>query len=212
MKSAEISFSLLLIFSLLFSFATPTPVKDIDGKQLQSGVKYNILPVIRGQGGGLRLAFTGRINTTVSNCPLDVVQSKSEIDNGLPVTFSPTNGSNSKSVIRESTDLNFKFVASTTCVQSTVWKLAGFDDLTRRYFVTTGGVEGNPGRLTVSNWFKIEKIGVDVISYKLVLCPMVCNFCKVICKDVGSYHDGKGYLRRLVLTDDAPLYVMFKKV
>ena len=86
-----------------------------------------------------------------------------------------------------------------------MWKL-GYDESTGIRYITTGGVEGNPGRETLSNWFKIEKHGDD---YKLLFCPTVCNFCKVICRDVGVYiQDG---FRRLVLTTAEPFRVMFKK-
>lgn len=75
-------------------------------------------------------------------------------------------------------------------------------------FVSTGGVEGNPGPATLGNWFKIDKFGDN--DYKLVFCPTVCNFCKVVCKDVGVIADDAG-LRRLALTDDQPFKVVFKK-
>ena len=201
--------SFLLLFSLLLialafnplpgaAEAAPDPVLDIEGKQLRSGVDYYILPVIRGRGGGLTVASVRN-----KTCPLDVVQDKLEVSHGLPLTFTPVNPK--QDVIRVSTDHNIKFSAATICAQSTVWKLE-YDESTGQRFITTGGVEGNPGRGTLSNWFKIEKYGDD---YKLVFCPTVCNFCKVICRDVGVYIQ-KGY-RRLALTTDAPFRVMFKK-
>ncbi|XP_021810339.1 kunitz trypsin inhibitor 2-like [Prunus avium] len=194
---------LLLAFSAkpwsVAADAAPSPVLDITGKKLRTGTNYYILPVIRGRGGGLTLASTS--NTT--SCPLDVVQEQHEVSNGLPLTFSPVNPK--KGVVRVSTDHNIKFSAATICVQSTIWKLDKFDEQTGQWFVTSGGVEGNPGRQTTSNWFKIEKYDED---YKLVFCPTVCNFCKVICRDVGIFiQDGK---RRLALTD-VPFKVMFKK-
>lgn len=67
-----------------------------------------------------------------------------------------------------------------------------------------GGVEGNPGRETLDNWFKIEKTDD---GYKFVFCPTVCNFCKVICRDVGIFLDGNG-MRRLALSD-VPFSVIF---
>ena len=77
--------------------------------------------------------------------------------------------------------------------------------MTNQWFVTACGVAGNPGQATVDNWFKIEKYQDD---YKIVFCPAVCNFCKVMCRDVGVFvQDG---MRRLVLSD-VPLKVMFKK-
>ncbi|KAK2642909.1 hypothetical protein Ddye_024672 [Dipteronia dyeriana] len=155
--------------------AAPDVVLDIARQKLHTGTNYYILPVIRGRGGGLTLASTGK-----ETCPLDVVQERSEVEIGLPLTFSPVNIT--KGVIRLSTDQNIKFSASTICVQSTVWKLDSHDDSLGQWFVTTGGVEGNPGRETTSNWFKIEKFDDD---YKLVFCPSVCD----ICRDIGIYID-----------------------
>ncbi|XP_009792285.1 kunitz trypsin inhibitor 5 [Nicotiana sylvestris] len=194
-----------LIFTISFnSFLSsaaeaPPAVVDIAGKKLRTGIDYYILPVVRGRGGGLTLDSTGN-----ESCPLDaVVQEQQEIKNGLPLTFTPVNPK--KGVIRESTDLNIKFSAASICVQTTLWKLDDFDETTGKYFITIGGNEGNPGRETISNWFKIEKFERD---YKLVYCPTVCNFCKVICKDVGIFiQDG---IRRLALSD-VPFKVMFKK-
>ena len=178
--------------------SAPDPVLDLAGEKLRTGVDYYILPVIRGRGGGLTLASTRN-----KTCPLDVVQEQHEVSNGLPLTFSSVNPK--KGVVRVSTHLNIKFSAATISVQSTVWKLDNFDESTGQWFVTTGGVEGNPGRETTSNWFKIEKYDDD---YKLVFCPTVCDFCKVLCRDVGIYiEDG----RRSLALSDVPFKVMFKK-
>ncbi|XP_073146872.1 kunitz trypsin inhibitor 5-like [Henckelia pumila] len=178
----------------------PAPVLDTDGKALRAGVDYYVLPVFRGRGGGLTLDSTDEQNP----CPLDVVQEQSEVDRGLPVYFKPVNPK--KGVIRLETDLNVLFNASSICVQTTLWKLDVFDESTGKYFITTGGVEGNPGRDTISNWFKIQKYDSD---YKFVYCPTVCDICRPVCGDVGIFiKDGK---RRLALSD-VPLKVMFKKV
>ncbi|KAH9724956.1 Kunitz trypsin inhibitor 5 [Citrus sinensis] len=180
--------------------AQPDPVLDISSKQLRAGSKYYILPVTKGRGGGLTLA--GRSNN--KTCPLDVVQEQHSFKNGFPVTFSPVNPK--KGVVRESTDLNIKFDAATSCAQSTVWKLDNFDAAFGQWLVTTGGVEGNPGPRTMRNWFKIEKFFGD---YKLVYCPSVCNFCRGLCRDVGIFINGG--VRRLALSD-IPFKVVFKKV
>ncbi|KAL6183378.1 hypothetical protein ACLB2K_044789 [Fragaria x ananassa] len=187
--------------------ADPAPVRDIKGDNLQTGVEYWILPVILGKGGGLTLASNR--NKTIG-CPLDVVQEQSEISNGLPLTFSPVNLT--KGVVRLSTDLNIKFSTSaavTLCPQtSKVWKLDEVDESTGQRSVTTGGVEGNPSPKTLMNWFKIEKYDDD---YKLVFCPKVCRFCRVICGDVGVHLESG--VRRLALSDViVPLKVMFKRV
>ncbi|GKC80045.1 Kunitz trypsin inhibitor 2-like protein [Tanacetum coccineum] len=69
--------------------------------------------------------------------------------------------------------------------------------LKEEYFVTVGAVQGNPGRETLDNWLKIEK---TEDGYQFVWCPTVCNFCKVLCRDVGIFVDDHGN-RRLALSD-----------
>ncbi|XP_034672736.1 kunitz trypsin inhibitor 5-like [Vitis riparia] len=203
MMTISLLLSLLLIALALKPFpvvaeAAPDPVLDIEGKKLRSEVDYYILPVIRRRGGGgLTLASTGN-----ETCPLDVVQEQHEVSNGLPLMFMPVNPK--KGVIRVSTDHNVESSAATICVQSTVWKL-DYDESSGQRFVTTGGVEGNPGRGTLSNWFKIEKYEDD---NNLVFCPTVCDFCKPVCGDIGIYIQD-GY-RRLALSD-VPFKVMFEK-
>ncbi|KAK6921317.1 Proteinase inhibitor I3, Kunitz legume [Dillenia turbinata] len=174
------------------------PVLDTNENIIQAGTDYYILPVLRGKGGGVTLA--GVRNET---CPLYVVQEQLEASIGLPLTFTPVNPR--EGVVHDSTDLNIKFSAATICVQSTVWKLEDYDEATGQRFVGSGGVEGNPGRETISNWFKIEKYDDD---YKLVFCPSVCDECRVICGDVGIYIEDE--IRRLALSDE-PFKVMFKK-
>ncbi|KAI3986359.1 hypothetical protein MKX01_002204 [Papaver californicum] len=207
--------SLLLAFAFIcvaisvqFSVisAASEAVLDIKGQALRKGVKYYVLPVARGMGGGLELGK--QLNGTL--CPLQVVQAQREISDGLPLTFTSVNPK--AQVIRVSTDLNVKFSASSICIQSMVWRLADFDDSVSKWFIGTNGVAGSPGPQTTGNWFKIEKDGVVKNSYKLVHCPGVCNFCKVICKEVGIYV-GADRVRRLALIDDGerPFRVMFKK-
>ncbi|MQL81878.1 hypothetical protein Taro_014341 [Colocasia esculenta] len=193
--------TLLLLSSALASAAArstgPPAVHDVAGKPLRRGAKYYILPVIRGRGGGLTLA--GRNRT----CPLNVAQEGLEVANGLPLTFRPVNPK--ETAVRLSTDLNVELAAATICVQSTLWKLGDVDEATGRRYVATGGVAGRPGPATLSNWFKIEEEGRD---YKLVFCPSVCRFCKVVCGDVGVfYEDG----RRWLGLSEVPFPVLFKK-
>lgn len=186
---------------LVAADSTPNPVLDVEGNELRKGIDYYVLPVIRGNSGGLTLSSTSNATTT---CPLDVVQEQHEVDNGLPLTFSPVNPK--KALIRVSTDTNIKFAIAIVCVRSTVWRLDGYDESVGKSFVTAGGIEGDPGRETVSSWFRIDEYERD---YKLVFCPMVCNVCKVRCGDIGVYIDVHG-TRRLALSD-VPLKIMFKK-
>lgn len=194
MSSPLFIFLLLVVFISNRGVTTEAAVEavtDIYGKPLQRGLNYYILPVIRGRGGGLTMSKPE--NRT---CPISVIQDQLEVSRGRPLKFSPSDKSR---IIRVSTDLNFIFS------ETSIWNIGNFDETTNQWFVSTCGVQGNPGQKTVSNWFKIEKFEND---YKIVFCPSVCNFCKVMCRDIGVFvQDGK---RRLVLSD-VPLKVMFRR-
>ncbi|KAL8200857.1 hypothetical protein R6Q57_012196 [Mikania cordata] len=196
MKTA-ILLSFSFILSVLPASSAPDPVLDITGKNLQPGINYYIMPAARGGSrGGIAQGPTSPNKT----CPLGVTQLQTH-KNGLPLTFSPVNPK--KQVIRLSTDVNIKFSGPISCNESNVWRLE-YDEAMKQYFVTVGGVEGNPGRTTLDNWFKIEK---SDDGYKLVFCPTVCNYCKVICRDVGIFSDDNG-MRRLALSE-VPFSVIF---
>lgn len=192
--------SLVYIFLLVTVFishrgatteAAVEPVTDINGNRLRSGINYYILPVVRGRGGGLTISKSEN-----KTCPNTVIQDQYEVSQGLPLKFSPSDKSR---IIRVSTDLNFIFSATS------IWKLDNFDETTNQWFVSTCGVAGNPGQKTVSNWFKIDKYEND---YKIVFCPTVCNFCKVMCRDIGVFVQGG---KRSLVLSDVPLKVMFKR-
>ncbi|KAI8540793.1 hypothetical protein RHMOL_Rhmol08G0012500 [Rhododendron molle] len=182
-KTSPLLYFLPLIIFVFSTFTTnptkflvavdsaPNPVLDVEGNELRKGIDYYVLPVIRGNSGGLTLSSTSNATTA---CPLDVVQEQREVDYGLPLTFSPVNPK--KGLIRVSTDTNIKFSVAIVCVRSTVWRLDGYDESVGKSFVTAGGIEGDPGRETISNWFRIDEYEGD---YKLVFCPMVCNICKL---------------------------------
>ncbi|KAF5755384.1 putative proteinase inhibitor I3, Kunitz legume, kunitz inhibitor STI-like superfamily [Helianthus annuus] len=193
-RSIIILLSFSFILFVLAANSAPDSVLDVTRKNLRSGISYYIMPVARG--GGIALGPTSPNKT----CPLGVTQLSTHL-NGLPLTFTPVNPK--KSVIRLSTDVNIKFLGRTSCNESNVWKLR-YDEVMKQYFVMVGGVEGNPGRETIDNWFKIEKTDD---GYKLVFCPTVCNYCKVICRDVRIFSDDNG-IRRLALSD-VPFYVTF---
>ncbi|KAL6565849.1 hypothetical protein OROHE_004904 [Orobanche hederae] len=82
-----------------------------------------------------------------------------------------TSSKSGRNVVRLSTDHNIKFADATTCAQSTVWSLEQ-DESNGKYLIATGGVEGNPGGGTVSNWFKIEKYDDDDDDGNKVLLVM----------------------------------------
>ncbi|KAK2367414.1 miraculin [Trifolium repens] len=199
-----------LAFVLLFAFLSSKPflgaadasneqVVDTLGKKLRADANYYIIPVIPVFRGGTSIGLTNN----GQSYPLDVaVVNRYQ---GLPLTFKPVNPK--KGVIRVSTDLNIKFSSRRTIPdRSTVWKLDRFDFSKRQWFVTTGGVVGNPSWETINNWFKIEKYGD---AYKLVYCPSVVQSFKHLCKDVGVFVDEKGN-KRLALSD-VPLKVKFQQ-
>lgn len=73
-----------------------------------------------------------------------------------------------------------------------MWRLTGSEDDTALYYVATDGVKGNPGKDTLSNWFKVDEY---MGYYKLRFCPGVCNFCKPVCGDLSVViRDGKRWL------------------
>lgn len=191
----------VFLFSILLCQAreAPNPVLDIDGKILRAGTKYYVVPLQQDQGGGLDLASVGS-----QSCPQSVVQ-----DNaywwGNTIRFYPVNSK--KGVIREWTDLNIEFPdIYTGCPQSNVWTISGdpsvYDDT---HYITTGGEIGNPGKQTLSNWFKILK---SSNGYRLTFTPDVCNSCSHVWRDIGISEVGGQ--RRLVLSD-VPLEFNFRK-
>ncbi|KAJ1417980.1 Proteinase inhibitor I3, Kunitz legume [Sesbania bispinosa] len=175
--------------------AEPEQVLDASGKKVRAGINYYIEPAPRNEHvGGLALDSIGN-----KECPQDVVAAFQ----GQKVTFAPLHSKN-KTIVRVSTDLNIVFNIYPTCPESTVWKLKDYDDSTGQWFVTSGGVIGNPGSQTINNWFKIEKYED---AYKLVYCPSVCTYCRPQCRDLGIYEDQYG--KRLALSD-VPYKVQFQ--
>nr|XP_043633656.1 kunitz trypsin inhibitor 5-like [Erigeron canadensis] len=193
---------ILLLFStisLCLGQPSPDPVYDFDENLLQAGTEYYVLP--QGMGGGLTLAARGN-----ESCPLDVVQTNVDTDNGLPLAFIPVDLNTGDYVIWESTDLNIIFSgsSSTACAdQSNVWMLDLYD---RQLIITGNGVQGNPGLVTLNNWFKITKYED---GYKLAFCPEVCDHCASVCGDIGVVI-AQNETRRLGISD-VPLKVKFKK-
>lgn len=176
-------------------------VLDIDGDMMFHG-SYYVLPVIRGQGGGVTLEGRGG-----QLCPFDIVQESSEVEEGIPVKFS--NWRPRVGFVPESEDLNIKTdVGATICIQSTYWRVGKFDYERKQYFVVAGrgpNPEGT-GKDSLS-FFKIVKSGDD--AYKFVFCPRTWDSDCPKCSDVGIFVDELG-VRRLALSDK-PFLVTFKK-
>ncbi|XP_058779399.1 kunitz trypsin inhibitor 5-like [Vicia villosa] len=203
MKPSILAFCIIFLVFICKTIAAPEPVLDISGKKVIAGVKYYILPVIRGSGGGLTVANVSNLNSNNDTCPLFAIQEKLEVKNGEPVTFTPYNAK--QGVILTSTDLNIKSYVTTTCPQTQVWKLRKV--LSGVWFLSAWGEEGNPGIQTIFNWFKIEKAGKD---YVFSSCPSVCK-CQTLCRELGLYVDDNG-IKHLALSDQVPSFkVVFKR-
>nr|GEW34264.1 hypothetical protein [Tanacetum cinerariifolium] len=208
---------LILLFSTIsvsLGQQSPDQVRDIDGNLVRFSAKYYILPVFRGRGGGLTLAAT-----RIESCPLDVVQENMELIKGLQLAFTYVNPK--KGIIRESTYWVCK-PNPTIIISKLTYKLDGLlllspigfriepqlslyvrlGEMLGLGYLTIGIRARKPSPQTISNWFKIEKFDKD---YKLVFCPTVCNFCKVVCGDIGVKIAENGK-RRLAISD-----VPFKK-
>ncbi|KAL0348153.1 UNVERIFIED_CONTAM: hypothetical protein Sangu_1043100 [Sesamum angustifolium] len=204
--------SLLAIFLLNFSsiaftdhHPTNTSVLDLDGNLLQINTKYYILPLDGGGGDGGGLALS--VRDPRDPCPPNVVQENEEGSAGLSLKFFPLDREQPQATsVSMSSDMNIAFMAATTCVQRTVWRIGVADWTTGRRYVRTGGVLGRPGAETVREWFKIDKCGK---GYKIGYCPSVCSECRVECGEVGVFvEDG----RRWLGLGGQPLVIAFKKV
>ncbi|GJW24476.1 miraculin-like protein [Tanacetum coccineum] len=188
----------LLAFILFFALSansapSPSPVLDGYGKNLQTGVAYYVMPAARdGESSGLFSAAVGNFT-----CPAGVAQWGTDDEFGDPVIFTPVNPKK-QGVFEGVRDVNVKFLGSTICHESNVWKFK-YDKNIKQYAVMMGGVLGNPGPETLDNWFKIEK---TKDGYKFVYCPSVC---KVKCKDLGIVLGVNG-MRRLAVSKDPLSY------
>ncbi|KAK9199167.1 hypothetical protein WN944_014355 [Citrus x changshan-huyou] len=166
--------------------------------KVEASRDYYLVSAIRGAGGGGLTLFRGRNEL----CPLDVVQLSSDLQKGTRLRFATYDNT---SIINEEVDLNVRFSTETRCNEPTVWRVDSYDASRGKWFISTGGVEGNPGAQTLKNWFKFERIGRDRATYKIVHCPSVCESCVSLCNDVGVSND---HARRLALTNGLALAVV----
>ncbi|PHT63516.1 hypothetical protein T459_32612 [Capsicum annuum] len=194
---------LLAISSTTFIFLVKAqnlsePVLDDSGKAVEKGSNYYIIPVGgRSNEGGLDVSS---IRNTTN--PL-VVSQNAQSSSGGSLRFTPVNPK--ENTVRLSTDLNVKFMSIIITDSSTIWTINN-ELIPQRYVVTVGGVEGNPGRDTLGNWFKIDTYED---AYKFVYCPEVCETCRPFCGDIGILVEPNNK-RVLFVGSDKPLKVKFQ--
>ncbi|KAL3007388.1 hypothetical protein AAZX31_08G330500 [Glycine max] len=189
-------FALFLVcaFTSYLPSATADTIFDINGDFVRNGGTYYILPVIRGDGGGIEFAATGN-----ETCPLTVVQSPLEVSKGLPLIISSPFEILS---IQEGLILNIGFTFVPPCAL-----------IPSEWTTVKGLPEGLAVKLTgyenkVPGWFKIERVSLEFNDYKLVFCATEDSTCV----DIGVYIDGEGNRRLVVTENNDPLLVHFKKV
>ncbi|KAJ4956038.1 hypothetical protein NE237_012821 [Protea cynaroides] len=188
-------------------------VLDTDGHELQAGKPYYIVSAIRGgAGGGVSIGRTEISTSHGYTLTPTVKQSSYDMNMGTPVLFFPESSQNAESsaagvrflgeieeeemTIKGSKDMNIRFSG----MNDTVWQVeerrqhsSGSRDSTR--YVTLRGQPGHPGKSTVRNWFKIERMSKSNPFYRIVYCPNVCESCHVVCGRVGiTKEDGNRLL------------------
>lgn len=148
-------------------------VLDTNGKPVEPDQVYYIKPAITDNGGRFTL-----INRNGS-CPLYVGLENTDLPKGYPVRFTSFIVNIQKEPIRVNGDLTVEFFeVSSTCVQSTQWKLGPKDTRSGRRLVITGR---DDGRGSYGNYFRIVETQNKGI-YNIEWCPTeVCSTCRFIC-------------------------------
>ncbi|VVA95139.1 unnamed protein product [Arabis nemorensis] len=187
-------FFLALTAVLAATASALTPVLDTDGDIIFHG-RYYVLPVFRGQGGGVTLT-----NPNFRPCPRGhIVQEKSEVENGIPVRFS--NWKPRVGFVPETEDLNIKTDSGQVlCRRDNYWRVDEFDTGNKNWFLVSAQ-KPTPDN-AFRSYFQIQKVGNNLNAYKIMFCPGACI-------DVGIFVD-ENSVRRLALTNE-PFLVMFKK-
>ncbi|MCH91678.1 Alpha-amylase/subtilisin inhibitor [Trifolium medium] len=169
---------------------------DTNGEPVEEGEKYFIWPAIIHSAGSLSLDLKN------GSCPLNVV-----FDNPETVVLIPF-VSHDEDDVRLNSDLRIQFIASTTCGQSTDWRLGERYATSGRRLIITGRDDGTVG--SFGNFFRIVETGVATIYY-IEWCPReVCPDCMLECGAVGIIHENGKTLLALTL-DGGGIPVMFQK-
>ncbi|KAK7344516.1 hypothetical protein VNO77_14197 [Canavalia gladiata] len=173
-------------------------ILDTNGEPLERDEEYYIRPGITDNGGRFTL-----INRNGS-CPLYVGLENSDMSQGLAVKLTPF-GNEDEEDVRMNWDLRVAFEASSTCVQSTEWKLGENDTRSGRRLIITGR---DDGRGQYGNYFKIMEAQTSGM-YNIQWCPTdVCPTCRFNCGTAGILRENG---RILLALDGTMLPVVFQK-
>ncbi|CAJ1978440.1 unnamed protein product [Sphenostylis stenocarpa] len=175
-------------------------VLDTNGDPLESDEEYFIRPAITDNGGRFTL-----INRNQS-CPLYVGLENTDLPQGYPVRFTPFANDHDDDEVRLNRDLKVEFVeVSSTCVQSTEWKLGENDTSVGRRVIITGRDDGTR---SAGNYFRIDETQ-NARIYNIRWCPTeVCPTCRFICGTGGILRENG---KILFVLDGSALPVEFQK-
>ncbi|XP_028777975.1 trypsin inhibitor DE-3-like [Neltuma alba] len=181
-----------LLAFLFFAFisAKADILVDTEGNPVRNGGSYYILPALWGHGGGVGLAATGN-----ETCPLTVVQTFSELSNGLPTKLSSP-----YLIAYLTTNLITEFTAAAPpecAARPAKWTIVGGEDETKQ--VKLVGYQN-----TLRGSFNIQTY--HGLTYKIVFCPTDEDSCSAL----GISRNNKGD-RILVVDNNNPFVVVFHK-
>jgi len=192
-------FILAHVWLLMATTSIAQFVIDTSGEPVEDDEEYFIRPSITGTGGGSTLV-TGN-----GPCPLHVGLDNTEVALGVAVKFTPFAPHHDDDNVRLNRDLRVTFLTSTSCGQSTDWRLGEKDATSGRRLIVTG--RDNDAR-SQGNFFRIVQTQTGG-NYNIQWCPAeVCPICKIQCGTVGVIRENGKIL--LALDGDA-LPVVFQK-
>ncbi|KAL6633915.1 hypothetical protein ACP70R_026586 [Stipagrostis hirtigluma subsp. patula] len=205
----------LMLLTILVSFLALSssrcngeePIHDTDGQELRHDAGYYILPADGRDHlvGGLALDPMDGDN----QCPQRVRIADNDQFEGFPVLIAPWNASGGAAgALRLSADVGIRFdSARTSCGAKPEWHLHMMNrDM--RWHVAAGDRDRLHPPSTAA--FRIERHGSAPEGYKLVSCAGWPNDGRR-CHDLGMYVGLHGQKKWLVVSDDKPFVVAFKK-
>ncbi|KAI9100807.1 hypothetical protein K1719_024169 [Acacia pycnantha] len=191
----------IILFTLFIFFALASARPDFvdtDGNKIKNGGSYYILPALWGKGGGLSIAST----SNELSCPLSVVQTPSELFNGLPIRISSPHKTDE---LETNYILEFTVDEPPSCAETPAKLTVVSGDVTQT--VKLAG-HGN----TVSGWFKVQALNGAWMKkgawiYKIEFCPTVGDTCA----DIGISHDDDGNRVLAITHNETPFMIVFAK-
>jgi len=193
-------FILAHVWLLMATTSIAQIVLDTSGDAVEDDEEYFIRPAITGNGGGSTL-ITGN-----ASCPLQVGLVNPDLAHGIPVVFIPFVSRDDEDDVLLDRDLRVTFATSTTCPQSTSWRVGEKDATSGRRLIITGRDDSTVG--SYGNFFRIVPTQTRGV-YNIQWCPAeVCPSCKFECGTVGVIRENG---KTLLALDGGALPVVFQK-